>query len=71
MYKESPKMPAQLRHASDSGIPFAVIFGGNELAKGVVLLKDLEKQQQVEVPRADLPKILIEKIAAYEAARQH
>ncbi len=39
MYKEAPKVPVQFRHANDAGIPFAVIFGGTELEKGVVNVK--------------------------------
>lgn len=38
-FKPNPKMGDQLNHAFESGIPFIVLFGGDELANGVVKVK--------------------------------
>ena len=48
---EPSKLGKQLKHADRAGIPFAVIVGPDELAKGVVQVKDLRRQEQFEVPR--------------------
>ncbi len=71
MYLGNPKnFGNQLKYADKRGAPVAVIQGGNEAEKGVVILKDLilgariaenatleewkDRPAQVEVPRADL-----------------
>ena len=51
---EAGKLGKQLRYADRAGIPFAVIVGPDELAKGVVQVKDLRRQEQFEVPRTEL-----------------
>ncbi len=38
-FKPNPKMGDQLNHAFDSCIPFMVLFGGEEIAGGVVKIK--------------------------------
>lgn len=50
----SAKLAKQFGYADAKGIPFVVVVGPDEVAKGVVQLKDLAKREQVEVPRADL-----------------
>ncbi len=71
VYLGNPKsFGNQLKYADKRGSPIAVIQGGDEAAKGVVILKDLilgakiaesatleewkDRPAQVEVPRADL-----------------
>ena len=52
-----PGLKAQFRKANASGARFALVFGGEELARGVVGLKPLrggESAQQVERPLADV-----------------
>ncbi len=51
---EPSKLGKQLKYADRAGIPFAVIVGPDELAKGVVQVKDLRRQEQFEVPRDEL-----------------
>ncbi|MCB1640650.1 MAG: histidine--tRNA ligase [Xanthomonadales bacterium] len=51
---EAGKLGKQLRYADRAGIPFAVIVGPDELAKGVVQVKDLRRQEQFEVVRTEL-----------------
>ena len=50
----SAKLGKQFSYADAKGIPFVVVVGPDEAAKGVVQLKDLAKREQVEVPRAEL-----------------
>ena len=41
----------QFKAATESGARLALIYGGDELARGVVKLRDLAKREEVEVPR--------------------
>ncbi|HRG55525.1 MAG TPA: His/Gly/Thr/Pro-type tRNA ligase C-terminal domain-containing protein, partial [Lacunisphaera sp.] len=41
----------QFKAASDSGAKVALIYGGDELAKGVVKLRDLADRSEREIPR--------------------
>ncbi len=53
-YLEPAKLDKQLRYADKSGVPLAVLMGGSEAEKGVVLVKDLRRKEQHEVRREDL-----------------
>ena len=44
----------QFKAASDSGAKLALIYGGDELAKGVVKLRDLGARTEQEIPRAEV-----------------
>lgn len=44
----------QLKAAADSGAKLALIYGGDELAKGVVKIRDLTARNEREVPRGDV-----------------
>lgn len=48
-YKPNPKMADQLGYALKGGIPFMILFGEDELAKGVVKIKDLDAEREEEV----------------------
>jgi histidyl-tRNA synthetase len=41
----------QLKAAIDSGAKLALIYGGDEIAKGVVKIRDLSEKSEREVPR--------------------
>jgi histidyl-tRNA synthetase len=41
----------QFKNATESGARLALIYGEEELAKGVVKLRDLAKREEVEIPR--------------------
>jgi histidyl-tRNA synthetase len=43
LYKNKAQMKQQLSKADELGCPFAVIIGENELADGVVQVKNLKK----------------------------
>jgi len=55
---EGGKLGKQFKYADRAGIRFAVVLGENELAKGVVTVKDLRRGDQFEVARAELVKTL-------------
>jgi histidyl-tRNA synthetase len=44
----------QFKAASESGAKLAIIYGGDELAKGVVKIRDLTDRSEHEVPRAQV-----------------
>ncbi|HSY53843.1 MAG TPA: histidine--tRNA ligase [Opitutaceae bacterium] len=44
----------QFKLAADSGAKLALIYGGDELARGVVKLRDLTERNEREVPRAQV-----------------
>ena len=43
-----------MRNANRVGTPWVVIIGGDELAKGVVKLRDMGKSEEAEVKPGDL-----------------
>jgi len=47
-------MRAQMKFANNSGFANAIIIGEDEIAKGVVGLRDLEGSEQVQIPRDEL-----------------
>jgi len=51
---ESRKLAKQFQYASRAGIRFVVLAGEDELARGVVTVKDLLREQQFEVTREEL-----------------
>jgi len=55
---EAGKLGKQFKYADRAGIRFVVVLGSDEIAKGTVTVKDLRKQDQFEVPRAELVKTL-------------
>ena len=59
-YLEPAKLEKQLKYADKAGIPFAVLIGSNEQAKGTVIVKDLTAKTQAEMTRA----ALVEKLKA-------
>ncbi len=65
-YKKNPKMLSQLQYCEEKGIPLAVIVGESELQKGVVKLRVIESREEVEVERAELAKVIREKLAQIE-----
>lgn len=44
----------QFKAAAESGAKLALIYGGDELAKGVVKIRDLTQRTEIDVPRADV-----------------
>ncbi|WP_109125663.1 histidine--tRNA ligase [Dyella sp. C11] len=55
---EGGKLGKQFKYADRAGIRFVIVLGEDELAKGVVTVKDLRREDQFEVSRAELIKTL-------------
>lgn len=51
---EGGKLGKQFKYADRAGIRFVLVLGPDEIAKGVVSVKDLASQSQSEIPRAGL-----------------
>lgn len=51
LYPEADKIGKQFKYASARGIPFVVVLGDDELARGEVALKDLRSGEQRTVKR--------------------
>lgn len=66
-YDSNPKPKKQLEHALESGIPLVCWIGEDELAKGVVSVKDLISNQQSELARGELAAFLRTRIAEIDA----
>ncbi len=66
---ESSKLAKQFKYADRAGIRFVVVLGEDELAKGTVTVKDLRRQDQFEVTRAELARTLRVELAQAEATR--
>ena len=62
-YKPNPKMGDQLGTALKAGIPFMIVFGENEVAKGVVKVKDMDAGIEEEVAEQDVVEYLKPKLA--------
>lgn len=59
------KLDKQLKYADQKGIPYVVILGPDELAKGVVTLKNMQtgEQKQVAPAKTDLQKQVQKQVA--------
>ena len=55
---EAGKLGKQFKYADRAGIRFVLVLGEDELAKGVVTVKDLRREDQFEVARGELIKTL-------------
>ena len=60
------KLGKQFKYADRAGIRFVIVLGEDELAKGVVTVKDLRREDQFEVSRAELIKTLRVELAQAE-----
>lgn len=58
LYPDASKLKKQFDYASRKFIPFLSITGGNEMAEGLVQLKNLDSGEQKTFPKDDLAGIL-------------
>lgn len=65
---EGGKLGKQFKYADRAGIRFVIVLGEDELAKGVVTVKDLRREDQFEVARTELVKTLRVELAQAEIA---
>ena len=63
VYIENPKVPKQLDYAFENGIPLVAWVGEDEIARGVVKVKSLNKHEEYELKRDELAARLKEIIA--------
>ena len=49
-------MKSQMREANRCGAKHAIIIGEEELANGMVIIKDMKTSKQVELPNSDIIK---------------
>jgi histidyl-tRNA synthetase len=61
-YPEPSKLDRQLKYADANGIRFAAIVGPDELAQGIVTLKDLSTREQTTISRGEVATELLRKI---------
>ncbi|HKE49578.1 MAG TPA: histidine--tRNA ligase [Rhodanobacteraceae bacterium] len=66
---EPGKLARQFKYADRAGIRFVLVLGPDEIAKGVVAVKDLRKADQFEVARAELVDAL--RVEIEQAAAMH
>ena len=55
-------LKSMLRRANASGATYCIVVGDDELAKGVVQVKDLVGHSQEDLSRADVARILADRI---------
>ncbi len=55
---EGGKLGKQFKYADRAGIRFVIVLGEDEIAKSVVAVKDLRREDQFEVSRSELIKTL-------------
>ena len=58
IYPDTTKLKKQFEYADRKGIPFLAIVGDQEMADGVVTLKDLASGQQRSIPKEELASAL-------------
>lgn len=54
MQVDNPKFTKQLHYALESGIPYMVVIGEDELASGHVKIKEIFSKDEVAVPRGEM-----------------
>lgn len=60
----NPNLKDQLRTADEAGTPFVALLGAEEVAAGVVKVKDMGAGTEDTVPRADVAAVLATRVAA-------
>ena len=63
---EASKLGKQFKYADRAGIRFVAVLGEDEIAQGTVTIKDLRREDQFTVPRAELAKTLRVELAQSE-----
>ena len=58
LYTEKKKFKARMSYASKLGFPYTVLIGEDEIAEGVVALKDMQSGEQRKVPAAEAAEII-------------
>jgi len=70
LHKNNPKIQQQLNYANTSFIPFAIIFGKQELDEKTVKLKNMKTSEQETVKRDELVQVIKKKLEIYYSSTQ-
>lgn len=54
----APKLRAQLSNCDKGGVPFCIVVGAKEIEAGVVKVKLMKENEEVEVKRTELIEFL-------------
>jgi len=60
LYPEADKLGKQFKYASGQGVPLVAVIGEDELAKGLVAIKDMRSGEQREVERGKVVEVVKE-----------
>jgi histidyl-tRNA synthetase len=63
VYPGAEKIGKQLKYASSIGVPFVVVAGADERARGEVALKDMKSGEQQQIARGELAAKVRERIS--------
>jgi len=63
LYPEADKLGKQFKYASSRAIPFVVVVGDEERARGEVAIKDLRSGEQRSVSRNEIAKVMCENLS--------
>src|SRR5215217_2669246 len=63
LYPEADKLGKQFKYASGQGVPLVAVIGEDELAKGLVAIKDMRSGEQREVERGKVVEVVRELVA--------
>lgn len=58
-HQDNPKFKKQLDEALERGIPFMIVFGEDEVARGVVKVKNMRLQEEQEIDMKDVVSVLL------------
>lgn len=60
------KLAKQFKYADRAGIRFVLVLGSDEIAQGIITVKDMHEEKQFEVTRAELVQVLRANLDASE-----
>jgi histidyl-tRNA synthetase len=63
LYPEADKLGKQFKYASGQEVPFVAVIGEDELAKGLVAIKDMRSGEQRDVEREKVVEVVKELVA--------
>lgn len=63
-YKQNPKLLAQLQYCEENQIPYAIVLGDGELARGVVKLREITSRKEEEISVDNLAEELRKRLTA-------
>ncbi len=64
VYPEADKIGKQFKYASSRSVPFVVVLGDDERARGEVAIKDLRSGDQKSISRADAPEFIAQRVSS-------